>query len=67
VINLFHLVDEPNLAGWQSGLYWVGTDGPVAKQSAGVVSGWLNQTGGKCQGKTVPWYPVAPALQTAKK
>ena len=21
VINLFHLVDEPNLAGWQSGLY----------------------------------------------
>jgi hypothetical protein len=67
VINLFHLVDEPNLAGWQSGLYWVGTDGPVAKQSAGVVSGWLNQTGGKCQGKMVPWYPTAPALQTAKK
>ena len=24
VINFFHLVDEPNLAGWQSGLYWVG-------------------------------------------
>ena len=34
VINLFHLVDEPNLAGWQSGLYWVGNGMPVAKQSA---------------------------------
>ena len=40
-INLFRLVDEPNLAGWQSGLYWVGTTGPIAKQSAGVVAGWL--------------------------
>ena len=38
VINIFHLVDEPNLAGWQSGLYWVGTT-PVAKQSAQVDRG----------------------------
>jgi hypothetical protein len=60
VINLFHLVDEPNLAGWQSGLYWVGTTGPVPKQSAGVVSAWLAQTGGNCQGKMVPWHPAAP-------
>ena len=22
VLNIFHLVDEPGLAGWQSGLYW---------------------------------------------
>ena len=31
VVNIFHLVDEPNLAGWQSGLYWVGTTAPVAE------------------------------------
>ena len=31
VINIFHLVDEPNLAGWQSGLYWVGTTRPGAE------------------------------------
>jgi hypothetical protein len=67
VINLFHLVDEPNLAGWQSGLYWVGTDGPVAKQSAGVVAGWLGQTGGRCQGKTVPWKPAPVSLLTSAK
>ena len=67
VINLFHLVDEPNLAGWQSGLYWVGSAGPVAKQSAGVVAGWLQQTGGRCQGKMVPWKPAAvPLLASAK-
>ncbi len=60
VIDLFHLVDEPSLAGWQSGLYWVGATGPVPKQSAGVVSGWLSQTGGSCQGKLVPWHPAAP-------
>jgi hypothetical protein len=68
VVNLFHLVDEPNLAGWQSGLYWVGTTGPVPKQSAGVVSGWLSQTGGNCPGKLVPWKPVPiSTLQAAKK
>jgi hypothetical protein len=68
VINLFHLVDEPNLAGWQSGLYWVGTDGvPVAKQSAAVVSTWLGTTGGSCQGKMVPWRPAPPALTAGTK
>jgi hypothetical protein len=63
VINLFRLVDEPNLAGWQSGLYWVGTTGPIAKQSAGVVAGWLTRTGGKCQGTMVPWKPAPQLLQ----
>ena len=67
VINLFHLVDEPNLAGWQSGLYWVGTDGPVAKQSAAVVSTWLGTTGGNCQGKMVPWRPTPAPLKLGTK
>ncbi len=67
VIDLFHLVDEPSLAGWQSGLYWVGTTGPVPKQSAGVVSGWLAQTGGNCRGKMVPWYPAAPLTPAKAK
>ena len=51
VINLFRLVDEPNLAGWQSGLYWVGNGIPVAKQSATMVAAWMAQTHGACQGK----------------
>jgi hypothetical protein len=67
VVNLFHLVDEPNLAGWQSGLYWVGNGIPVAKQSATVVAGWTSQSQGACQGKTVPWRPIRPTrVQTAK-
>jgi Cellulase (glycosyl hydrolase family 5) len=65
VINIFHLVDEPNLAGWQSGLYWVGATAPVAKQSAGVVSGWITQTHGACQGKLLSWRP-APLMGPKK-
>jgi hypothetical protein len=60
VVNIFHLVDEPNLAGWQSGLYWFAVPTPIAKQSAGVVSSWIATTGGNCTGKTVPWKPAPP-------
>ncbi len=67
VVNIFRLVDEPNLAGWQSGLYWVGNGIPVAKQSATVVAAWTAQTHGACQGKSVPWKPVlASRLATSK-
>jgi hypothetical protein len=67
VLNLYHLVDEPQLAGWQSGLYYVGTVAPVAKQSAAVVAGWVQKTGGTCQGKQVPWKPApVPQLGTKK-
>ncbi len=31
LVNIFHLVDEPDLAGWQSGLFEVGTGTPVPK------------------------------------
>jgi hypothetical protein len=67
VINIFHLVDEPNLAGWQSGLYWVGATSPVPKQSAQVVAGFLSQTHGACKGKLVPWTPAPLRNKLAKK
>jgi hypothetical protein len=54
VVNLFHLVDESDLGGWQSGLYYVGYS---AKASAGAVSGWIAQTGGNCTGTSKPWTP----------
>ena len=51
VVNIFHLVDEPNLPGWQSGLYFVDR---TAKQSAQVVEDWIAQTGGRCLGAPCP-------------
>jgi hypothetical protein len=61
-INLFHLVDEPNLVGWQSGLFEVpavpGGD-PVAKLSATAVQQWATSSGGNCQGQKRPWRPSA--------
>ena len=60
LINIFHLVDEPNLAGWQSGLYEFSPTAPVPKLSATVVATWLSQTGGACQGKMSSWQPTAP-------
>jgi hypothetical protein len=67
VINLFHLVDEPSLAGWQSGLYWVGSGTPVAKQSATMLAGWMTKTHGACQGRMVPWRPGPPVKQLTKR
>ena len=60
VLNFFHLVDEPDLAGWQSGLYWFGDPTPLAKQSATTVQGWLASTHGSCPGTVTPWRPTAP-------
>jgi hypothetical protein len=60
IVNIFHLVDEPDLAGWQSGLYWFSPTAPTAKQSASVVASWITQSGGNCQGTIQPWRP-APA------
>jgi Cellulase (glycosyl hydrolase family 5) len=59
VINIFRLVDEPNLSGWQSGLYFYGDPTPTAKESAGVVGSWLAQTGGACQGRMTAWHPAS--------
>ena len=67
VVNIFHLVDEPNLSGWQSGLFFFGDPKPIAKESASVVAGWISQTGGACQGKMAPWYPVALTPPSSKR
>ena len=53
-VNIFHLVDEASLAGWQSGLYYA-DESP--KKSAQTVRSWLAQTGGVCTGKVEPWTP----------
>jgi hypothetical protein len=61
VVNLFHLVDEPGLAGWQSGLYYVDRS---AKQSAAAVHDWIAANArGNCPGSQRPWTPpgVSPA------
>ncbi len=67
LVNIFHLVDEPLLAGWQSGLYWVGTTAPVPKESAGAVRSWITATGGACRGSTTPWRPAALTPPPGKK
>jgi hypothetical protein len=60
-VNIFHLVDEPALEGWQSGLYYLDE---TAKKSAQTVTDWLAQTGGACTATVHPWTPpgITPAL-----
>jgi hypothetical protein len=53
-VNIFHLIDEPALEGWQSGLYYADES---AKKSAQVVHDWIAQTGGRCVGTVHPWTP----------
>jgi hypothetical protein len=53
-VNVFHLIDEPALEGWQSGLYFADES---AKKSAQIVQSFL-QTGGRCVGSMHPWTPV---------
>jgi hypothetical protein len=55
VVNLFHLVDETALEGWQSGLYYADY---TPKASAAAVSGWIARTGGECAGTSKPWMPA---------
>jgi len=65
-VNLFHLVDEPDLEGWQSGLYEVGTGTPVPKLAAASVQAWLTRTDGACQGKVSAWRPGTASPVTAE-
>jgi hypothetical protein len=61
IVNIFKLVDEQNLGGWQSGLYQFSPSGnPLPKQSAGAVHDWIASTGGNCVGTMRPWQPPAP-------
>jgi hypothetical protein len=57
-VNIFHLIDEDSLAGWQSGLYYADES---SKKSAGVVRSWIAQTGGTCTGVVQPWTPTVPS------
>jgi hypothetical protein len=54
VVNLFHLVDESDLAGWQSGLFYVGYE---PKLSALAVRQWISETGGGCTSTLEDWTP----------
>jgi NADH:ubiquinone oxidoreductase subunit len=59
-VNIFHLIDESDLAGWQSGLYYADQS---PKQSARTVGDWITQSGGNCTGTVHPWTP--PGVSTA--
>ncbi len=65
-VNIFHLIDEADLAGWQSGMYFADHS---AKQSAQTVRDWIAQSGGNCTGTVHPWTPagVAAAVTTTTK
>jgi FG-GAP-like repeat len=60
LVNIYHLIDEPALAGWQSGLYYVDR---TPKESAATVHDWIASTGGACQGALHAWTP--PGLSAA--
>jgi hypothetical protein len=57
-VNIFHLIDEAALEGWQSGLYYADQ---TAKRSAQTVQALAPQTGGACTGTVHPWTPPAAA------
>ena len=61
VLNIFHLVDESLLAGWQSGLYYADH---TPKESAQTVADWFSSTGGHCKGVMKSWTPNAAAAAT---
>jgi len=54
LVNIFHLLDEADLGGWQSGLYFADQK---PKLSAAAVRGWIASTGGRCRGTQLPWRP----------
>jgi hypothetical protein len=62
LVNIFHLLDEADLSGWQSGLFF---SDETPKSSAAAVQSWLATTGARCQGTTTPWTPAAQASQSA--
>ena len=67
VINIFHLVDEPNLAGWQSGLYWVGTARPSRSSRRRCRGAGWPRPAARARGSPCPWKPARAPLQAAAK
>jgi hypothetical protein len=57
-VNIFKLVDESALEGWQSGLFY---QGYLPKQSAAAFSNELETTGGACPTGTATYF--TPSLQ----
>jgi len=62
-VNIFHLIDENALEGWQSGLYYADE---TAKRSAQTVQAWLAQTRGACTGTLHPWTPARASFKPPK-
>jgi hypothetical protein len=54
VVNIFHLLDDADLGGWQSGLYFADQR---PKLSAAAVRGWIASIGARCHGSRLPWKP----------
>jgi hypothetical protein len=57
LVNIFHLLDDVDLAAWQSGLFYADR---TPKDSAVAVRQWLAYGTG-CRGTTTSWRPGAPA------
>ena len=63
-VNIFKLVDESALEGWQSGLFY---QGYVAKASAAAFKAEVAKTAGKCPtGAAAYFAPTAPGQSTGK-
>ena len=58
LVDIYHLIDESALSGWQSGLYYVDR---TPKESAATVHDWIATSGGRCQGAIRPWTPPGVA------
>jgi hypothetical protein len=55
LVNIYHLLDEAGLAGWQSGLYYIDRS---PKAAAAAVRDWIATTTGNCAGALQPWTPA---------
>ena len=62
-VNIFHLIDESALEGWQSGLYFVDQS---AKQSAQTIRDWIAQSGGNCRATVHSWTPAILSAAIAR-
>jgi hypothetical protein len=61
VVNIFHLIDESDLTGWQSGLYFADQQ---PKQSAAAVANWISTTHGNCTGTETSFMPAGATSTT---
>lgn len=62
-VDIFKLVDESALEGWQSGLFY---QGYVPKQSAAALGAELARTGGVCPGGTAAYFSPNASKPVAK-